>query len=48
MIDHILEQAKPAEKKVSVEELMKPMEATPSWLMLPHCHRMNMIMITPR
>jgi trigger factor len=26
VIDHILEQAKPAEKKVSVEELMKPME----------------------
>ena len=26
VIDHILEQAKPVEKKVSVEELLKPME----------------------
>ena len=42
VIDYIIEQAKPAEKKVSVEELMKPMEADPEAALLPdpqgHAH----------
>ena len=42
VIDYIIEQAKPAEKKVSVEELMKPMEADLEAALLPdpqgHAH----------
>jgi len=32
VIDHIIEQAKPAEKQVSVEELLKPIEDEMAWL----------------
>jgi trigger factor len=32
VIDHIIEQAKPADKKVAVEELMKPVEDDTAWI----------------
>jgi trigger factor len=32
VIDHIIEQSKPAERKVSVDELMKPVEDEMAWL----------------
>jgi len=32
VIDHIIEQAKPAERKVSLEELLKPVESDTDWL----------------
>jgi trigger factor len=38
VVEHILEQAKPADKKVSVEELMKPDEDTDAHLHHGHDH----------
>jgi hypothetical protein len=32
VVDHVIEQAKPAERKVSVEELLKPVEDETGWL----------------
>jgi trigger factor len=38
VIDHIIEQAKPAEKKVSVEELLKPVEGDDDMGLALHRH----------
>ena len=38
VIDHIVEQAKPAEKKVSVEELLKPIEGDSDLGLAAHDH----------
>ena len=41
VVEHILEQAKPTDKKVSVEELLKPDEGDPAQLHLGHDHSHN-------